>query len=82
MKDEVKITVIATGFKTDNPQRRERTKDAAAISNTRTFVPCASADASAQHERRHLAQDRAAAVAAAEHDALSMLPEMPPAARG
>jgi len=30
MKDEVKITVIATGFKTDHPQRRERVVSAAA----------------------------------------------------
>src|SRR5436853_1171394 len=38
MKDEVKITVIATGFKTDQPQRKERTVSAAAaaISSTRT----------------------------------------------
>src|ERR1700756_3650102 len=38
MKEEVKITVIATGFKTDNPQRRERTLSAASagIANTRT----------------------------------------------
>jgi cell division protein FtsZ len=37
MKDEVKITVIATGFKTDHPQRRERvTAAAAAISTART----------------------------------------------
>ena len=37
MKDEVKITVIATGFKTDHPQRRERVVSAAAaaISTTR-----------------------------------------------
>ncbi len=44
MKDEVKITVIATGFKTDQiPQRRERvTSAAAAISQQRTasaFTP-------------------------------------------
>jgi cell division protein FtsZ len=30
MKEDVKITVIATGFKTDQPQRRERTVSAAA----------------------------------------------------
>src|SRR5204863_3382433 len=38
MKDEVKITVIATGFKTDQPQRKERAVSAAAtaISNART----------------------------------------------
>ncbi len=37
MKDEVKITVIATGFKTDHPQRKERVVSAAAaaISTTR-----------------------------------------------
>src|SRR5579871_608561 len=44
MKDEVKITVIATGFRTDQPQRRERAVSAAAaaISNSRTvasYVP-------------------------------------------
>jgi cell division protein FtsZ len=38
MKDEVKITVIATGFRTDQPQRRERAVSAAAaaISQART----------------------------------------------
>ena len=38
MKDEVKITVIATGFKTDQPQRKERSVSAAqvAISSART----------------------------------------------
>ena len=38
MKDEVKITVIATGFRSDNPQRRERAVSAAAaaISQART----------------------------------------------
>ena len=38
MKDEVKITVIATGFKTDAPQRKERVVSAAqsAISAART----------------------------------------------
>ncbi|HYX67970.1 MAG TPA: cell division protein FtsZ [Terriglobales bacterium] len=38
MKDEVKITVIATGFKTDQPQKRERTatSTAAAIAQART----------------------------------------------
>ena len=38
MKDEVKITVIATGFKTDAPQRKERAVGAAAaaIANART----------------------------------------------
>src|SRR5271169_559318 len=77
MKDEVKITVIATGFKTDNPQRRDRTKDAAAISSTRTFVPAKPTPAPSVTVST-VAQDRAAAVAAAERDALSMLPEMPP----
>lgn len=47
MKDEIKITVIATGFKTDEPQRRERTVSAAAaaIQQQRTvhhFEPKAS----------------------------------------
>ena len=77
MKDAVKITVIATGFKTDNPQRRDRTKDAAAISSTRGFVPSAPTPAPGVTVST-VAQDRAAAVAAAERDALSMLPEMPP----
>jgi cell division protein FtsZ len=38
MKDEVKITVIATGFKTDQPQRKERAVSSAhaAISSART----------------------------------------------
>src|SRR5574341_1344203 len=38
MKDEVKITVIATGFKTEHPQRKERVVSAAAqaISTART----------------------------------------------
>jgi len=38
MKDEVKITVIATGFKTDEPQRKERAVSSAqtAISTART----------------------------------------------
>ena len=38
MKDDVKITVIATGFKNDHPQRREKTMGAAvaAISTART----------------------------------------------
>jgi cell division protein FtsZ len=38
MKDEVKITVIATGFKTDEPQRKERAVSPAqaAISSART----------------------------------------------
>src|SRR5207248_228480 len=44
MKDEVKITVIATGFRTDQPRRSEQavTAAAAAISTARTasaFVP-------------------------------------------
>ncbi|MGA9207606.1 MAG: cell division protein FtsZ [Terriglobales bacterium] len=77
MKDEVKITVIATGFKTDNPQRRDRTKDTAAISSTRGFVPSTPTPPPSVTVAT-VAQDRAAAVAAAERDALSMLPEMPP----
>jgi cell division protein FtsZ len=38
MKDEVKITVIATGFKTENLPKRERRESAAAaaIAQTRT----------------------------------------------
>jgi cell division protein FtsZ len=47
-KDEVKITVIATGFKTDHPQRRENVVSAAAaaISSART------AAGYARHEMR------------------------------
>src|SRR5205085_11380698 len=36
MKDEVKITVIATGFREDLPVRRERTLSAATISRVAT----------------------------------------------
>jgi len=42
MKDEVKITVIATGFRADYPQKRERVVAAAASSGSRTtssYVP-------------------------------------------
>src|SRR5436309_8819908 len=47
MKDEVKITVIATGFKTDQPQRKERAVSAAAtaISNARTVSAYATSQA-------------------------------------
>ncbi len=41
MKDEVKITVIATGFRTDSQTKRERTATAA-IANTRTSPPAPS----------------------------------------
>jgi cell division protein FtsZ len=53
MKDEVKITVIATGFKTDEPQRKDRSVSAAqaAISTSRTVsayqAPVVTARASA-----------------------------------
>jgi cell division protein FtsZ len=80
MKDEVKITVIATGFKTDNPQRRERTLNAATagIASTRgTFVPTTPTPAPSVTVTS-VPADCAAAVVAAQHDALSMLPEMPP----
>ena len=81
MKEEVKITVIATGFKTDNPQRRERTLSAvsAGIVSTRTpgiFVPAEPMPAP-NISVATVSADRAVAVAA-QHDALSMLPEMPP----
>jgi len=81
MKEEVKITVIATGFKTDNPQRRERTLTAgtAGLVSTRTpgtFVP-ATPTPPPSVPVADMPTDRAAAVAA-QHDALSMLPEMPP----
>jgi len=74
MKDEVKITVIATGFKTDNPQRRERREPAAVTSPRGTFVPAAPTPAPGATISTS-AKDR---VAAAERDAMSMLPEMPP----
>ncbi|HVP52273.1 MAG TPA: cell division protein FtsZ [Terriglobales bacterium] len=82
MKEEVKITVIATGFKTDNPQRRERTLSAstAPISSTRSpgaFVP-ATPTPPPSVTVTSVPMDRAAAVAAAQRDALSALPEMPP----
>ena len=80
MKEEVKITVIATGFKTDNPQRRERTLNARpeAIASTRGgFVPTAPTPPLSVAVTS-VPVDRAAAVAAAEHNAMSMLPEMPP----
>jgi cell division protein FtsZ len=46
MKDEVKITVIATGFKTTHPEKREGTVSAAAaavagLRSTATFIPSA-----------------------------------------
>ena len=83
MKDEVKITVIATGFKTDNPQRRERTVSAAAtaISSTRTaatFVPTTPTLAPPVSVSL-VSNERAAAVAAAEPSAFSTMPEVPPA---
>jgi cell division protein FtsZ len=82
MKDEVKITVIATGFKTENPQRRERALASATapISSTRTpgaFVP-ATPTPPPSVTVTSVPMDRAAAVAAAQHNALSALPEMPP----
>jgi cell division protein FtsZ len=83
MKDEVKITVIATGFKTDNPQRRNRTQPAAAaISSTRaagTFVPATPTPAPGVTVSA-VAKDRAAAMVVPQRDALSMMPEMPPPA--
>ena len=81
MKEEVKITVIATGFKTENPQRRERALNAAAgIASTRTpaLVPSEPVPVPAV-TAAPIAVERAVAVAA-QHDALSMLPEMPPLA--
>jgi len=80
MKEEVKITVIATGFKTDNPQRRERTLNAKSegIASTRGgFVPTAPTPPPSVTVTS-VPPDRAVAVAAAEHNAMSMLPEMPP----
>jgi len=82
MKDEVKITVIATGFKTENPQRRERALNAATapISTTRAagaFVPATPTPAPGVTVSA-VAKDRAASGAAKQRDATSMLPEMPP----
>ncbi|HLJ86225.1 MAG TPA: cell division protein FtsZ [Candidatus Angelobacter sp.] len=50
MKDEVKITVIATGFKTDQPQRKERTVSVAqaAISSAR-IVSASAIEHNAHH---------------------------------
>ena len=82
MKEEVKITVIATGFKTDNPQRRERTLSTASAGLVRprmpAFVPSEPVPVPAV-TAAPIAVERAVAVAA-QHDALSMLPEMPPLA--
>ncbi|MBV9086277.1 MAG: cell division protein FtsZ, partial [Acidobacteriaceae bacterium] len=39
MKDELKITVIATGFKTDNPQKRERGATATTSVLRGTYTP-------------------------------------------
>src|ERR1700712_1136213 len=43
MGDEVKITVIATGFKQDQPQRRERMLSELRLPTTRGEIPIASA---------------------------------------
>src|SRR5437588_5240840 len=64
MKDDVKITVIATGFKTDQPQRKERASSSAhaAISSARTvsaYVP----------GPRVMMQERASTISALESDA-------------
>ena len=53
MKDEVKITVIATGFKTDQPQRKDRT-----VSTTQTAI------SSARTASAYQMQQQAPAVAA------------------
>ena len=53
MKDEVKITVIATGFKTDQPQRKDR-----AVSTTQTAI------SSARTASAYQMQQQAPAVAA------------------
>jgi cell division protein FtsZ len=74
MKEEVKITVIATGFKTDNPQRRERTLAAAAgVSGARApFLPGTPPVMVANP-----AAD-CPVMAAPAPDPLSMIPEMAP----
>ena len=80
MKDEVKITVIATGFKTENPQRRERTLNAGTVPSTHTpgaLVPATPTPVPIVTVSA-VAKDRTASLAAGQRDAMSMLPEMPP----
>jgi cell division protein FtsZ len=60
MKDDIKITVIATGFRTDQPVRKERTVSAAAaaIQNQRSthFEPKPSPAVSARHDPPPMAE--------------------------
>ena len=60
MKDDIKITVIATGFRTDQPARKERTVSAAAaaIQNQRSthFEPKASPAVTARHDPPPMAE--------------------------
>ena len=85
MKDEVKITVIATGFKTDNPQRRERPAGVTAISNTRTpaaFIPSTPTPPPANITVTAAPKDRVATMMApppAEAPTMSAAPEPAPA---
>jgi cell division protein FtsZ len=60
MKDDIKITVIATGFRTDQPARKERTASAAAaaIHNQRSthFEPKPSPSVTARHDPAPMAE--------------------------
>jgi cell division protein FtsZ len=79
MKDEVKITVIATGFKTENPQRREKTLSAGtAPVRPGTFMPVTPTPPPSLTVAS-VPPDRAAAVAAPQPGAFSTMPEVPPA---
>ncbi|HSA91601.1 MAG TPA: cell division protein FtsZ [Terriglobales bacterium] len=85
MKDEVKITVIATGFKTSMPQRRESvvSQAAAALAATRmaaSYVPAAAgqrvatavAAGGARRETPALNAVRESVTATVEHDDLDV----------
>src|SRR3954453_22771617 len=54
MKDDIKITVIATGFRTDQPARKERTTSAAAAAihtqRSTHFEPKPSPSVTARHD--------------------------------
>jgi cell division protein FtsZ len=79
MKDEVKITVIATGFRADYPQKRERAVAAAAGANSRTafsYVPPPSDPLlvnSAPVEEEVVTVNAASAAASAPGSGLQML---------
>jgi cell division protein FtsZ len=81
MKDEVKITVIATGFKNDRPQRKERGVSSiqAAISSARTASAYPAQQAAGGHRASGGAMHSAPAVRAAaparENPSLSTMTE-------